>query len=146
MSVDVQAQIFIAAPRAKVAEFMFDPKFDKLWIGGLVNVFPLTPGKLKKGSRVERIGDFMNRRFTSTIVVISDEPYKTLELSADEPFEMKIKYELEDSEGGTLAKIRIQSVGDIPFKTPATLLSKTLLENLNRDLKTLKKRLEQATT
>lgn len=141
--IDVQAEITIAAPRAKVAEFMFDPKCDKLWIGGLTNVFPLTSGRLRKGAKVERIGSFMNRQFTSTVIVIADEPERMLELSADEPFEMLIKYELSDASEGTLVKIRIKSVGDIPFNAPASVVSKAVLDNLNRDLKSLKKLVEQ---
>ena len=39
MSVDAKAEIVIARPREEVASTMFDPKCDKLWIGGLKNVF-----------------------------------------------------------------------------------------------------------
>ncbi|MCS6873643.1 MAG: hypothetical protein N2Z23_01865 [Pyrinomonadaceae bacterium] len=143
MSVDVQAEILIAAPREKVAEFMFDAKYDKLWISGLVSVFPLTPGKLCKGSKVQRIGDFMNKRFDSMVVVVAEEPGRMLELSIDEPFEMLVKYTLSDAAEGTSVKIRLRSVGDIPFKTPAAVLSKAVLDKLNLDLKRLKKLVEE---
>jgi len=61
MSVDAKGEIIISRSREKVAAFMFDPKHDKLWIGGLKNVFPLTPGLLEKGAKVERVGDFQPR-------------------------------------------------------------------------------------
>jgi len=145
MSVDVQAEVLIERSREAVAGIMFNPKCDKLWIGGLSNVFPLTPGNLKKGAKVERIGDFLNRRFSSMLLVLRDEPEKMVELSANEPFEMKIRYELLDVPGGTIAKIRIQSIGEMLFQMPATLISRAVSDNINRDLKKLKKHLEENT-
>lgn len=143
MSIDVQAEIVISAPRKKVADFMFDPKYDKLWIGGLINVFPLVPGRLRKGSRVQRIGDFMNRRFDSMVLVIADESERMLELSIDEPFEMIVKYELEEVQEGTRAKIRLRSVDEVSFNTSAAILSKAVSDKLSLDLKKLKKLVEE---
>ena len=58
MSVDAKAEIFIERPRAEVADVMFDPKCDKLWITGLTNVFPHAPGHLEMDSKIERVGTF----------------------------------------------------------------------------------------
>jgi hypothetical protein len=143
MSVDAKAEIVIARPREEVASFMFDPKCDKLWISGLKNVFPHSSGLLKKGSKVERDGDFLNRRFSANIVVINAEPNKFVELSADEPFEMKVRYELADAADGTSVKLRIQSIGENEYKqVPAAVLAKAVNDAVISDLAALKKRLE----
>ena len=107
MSVDAKAEVVIASPREKVAAVMFDPKCDKLWIGGLKNVFPQTPGLLAKGSRVERVGDFLNRGYSAIVIVVNTRPNEFVELSSDEPFEMKVRYDLADVDGGTKVKLRI---------------------------------------
>jgi len=143
MSVDAKAEVLIARPREEVASVMFDPKCDKLWIGGLKNVFPQSSGLLKKGSKVERVGDFLNRRFSANVVVIDAEPNKFVELSSDEPFEMKVRYELEDADEATRVRLRIQSIGENEYKKiPAAILAKAVNEAVNSDLKSLKKHLE----
>lgn len=142
MSVDVQAELYIDRSREKVAAVMFDPKSEMSWIGGLTNVFPLTPGMLTKGSRVERVGDFLGKRFSSVAVVLRDEPGSMLELSADEPFEMKMKYQLTDVDNRTKVSIRVQSVGDIDFQLPAVLLNESVLKKITGDLERLKKHVE----
>jgi hypothetical protein len=144
MSVDVKADVYIARRRKEVAALMFDPKSEMIWIGGLSNVFPLTPGSLKKGSRVERVGEFLSKRFSAIVVVTRDEPDSMLELSADEPFEMKIRYGLADEDGGTRASIRVQSIGDIDFQMPAILLRDSVLKKIKSDLERLKKSLEMS--
>ena len=143
MTVDAKAEIVIERPRTDVANMMFDPKCDTLWIGGLKNVFPQSAGLLKKGSKVERVGDFLNRRFSANILVVKDEPNKFVELSADEPFEMKVRYELDDVENGTLVKMRVQSIGENEYRqVPSSLFAKAVNDALTTDLKALKKHLE----
>lgn len=125
---------------------MLDPKSEMAWIGGLTNVFPLTPGMLAKGSRVERVGSFLSKSFSSIVVVTRDEPGSMVELSADEPFEMKIRYQLTDVDTGTKASIRIQSVGDIDFQLPAAVLNESVLKKISADLDRLKKHVETIAT
>jgi hypothetical protein len=145
MTVDAKAEIVIERPRAEVASVMFDPKCDKLWIGGLRNVFPQTSGLLKKGAKVERVGDFLNRRFSANVLVIKDEPNKYVELSADEPFEMRVRYELNDVENGTLVKLQVQSVGENEYRQmPATIFAKAVNDAVTTDLRALKKHLENS--
>ena len=143
MTVDAKAEIVIERPRTDVANVMFDPKCEKLWISGLKNVFPQTSGLLKKGSKVQRVGDFLSRRFSANVLVLNDEPNKFVELSADEPFEMKVRYELDDVENGTLVKLRIQSIGENEYRQiPASIFAKAVNDAVNTDLKALKKHLE----
>lgn len=143
MSVDVHAEVLIERPREVVGEFMFNPKCDKIWMTSLSKVFPLTPGKLKKGAKVEHVGSFLGRYFSRTSLVVRDEPNSFLEMSGDEPFPMKIRYDLKDSENGTKVKIRIQSIAEVDFPMPASIVSKTVSDNITSDLKKLKKHLEE---
>jgi Polyketide cyclase / dehydrase and lipid transport. len=147
MSVDAKGEIIISRSREKVAAFMFDPKNDKLWIGGLKNAFPQSPGLLEKGSKVERIGDFLNRAYSANVLVVNSEPNKFVELSSDEPFEMKVRYELADVDNGTEVKLRIQSIGENDYKqVPAALFAKAVNEAVKSDLAALKKRVENGTS
>jgi len=144
MSVDAKAEVVIARPREEVAAVMFDPKCDKLWIGGLKNVFPHTSGLLKKGSKVERVGDFLNRRYSANVLVINAEPNTFVELSLNEPFEMKVRYELADEGDATKVKLRIQSIGENEYRQmPASLFAKAVNDAAASDLKALKKHLEK---
>lgn len=145
MSVDAKAEIVIERPRDEVAAVMFNPKCDKLWIGGLKHVFPQSSGMLKKGAKVERVGDFLNRRYSANVLVIADEPGRFVELSSDEPFEMKVKYELSDVDDGTLVRLRIQSVGEHEYKqVPAAIFAKAVNDAANSDLQNLKKHVENS--
>lgn len=142
MSVDVKAEVVIERPRADVAGVMFNPKCDTIWIGGLTHVFPLTPGSLKKGSQVERVGTFMGRGFSAMVDVMRDLPEESIDLTINEPFEMKVRYELKDVPEGTLAKIRLQGMPGDLFQMPASQLSKAIHENITSDLQKLKKHVE----
>jgi hypothetical protein len=143
MSVDAKGEIVISRSREKVAAFMFDPKCEKLWIGGLKNSFPQTAGLLAKGSKVERIGDFLNRAYSANVLVVNSEPDKFVELSSDEPFEMKVRYELTDVDDGTKVNLRIQSIGENEYKqVPAALFAKAVNEAVKSDLAALKRHVE----
>ena len=143
MSVDAKAEIVITRLREDVAALMFDPKSEKLWMGGLKNVFPLTPGLLAKGSKVNRVGDFLNRRYSANVLVLDAEPNKFVVLSSDEPFEMKVRYDLDDADGGTKVRLRVQSIGENEYKQiPPAIFAKAVNEAISSDLAALKKHLE----
>ncbi len=147
MAVDVADEIAITATRAEVAAVMFDPKFDKVWISGVVNSFPRSPGKLTMGSKVERVADFLNKRYSAVFDVIRAEPDSLVEMSADEPFQLKVTYRLRDStDSETIAEIHVKSVGEVPFSMPAPLLAKAVGGMISRDLKRLKKLVEELDT
>ena len=143
MSVDVKAETVIACPREEVAEIMFDPKADVIWIEGLKQTFPQTPGRLAKGSRVEHRGTMAGIDFVSELLVTGDDPGKMLEFSSPEPFEMKIRYTLDAVDGGTSVRIRIQRIGDTSrIAMPPSILSTKVREDIESALKKLKKHLE----
>jgi len=142
MSVDAKAEIVIERPRSEVAKIMFDAKCDVLWVGGLKNVFPLTPGTLKKDSLVNRVGNLLGRDYSAKLLVVRDEPEKLLEFASDEPFEMKIKYDLGDADGGTRVRVTVQGIVEHQYKVPPAVFGKMLTEAINNDLKKLKKHAE----
>ena len=139
MSIDVRAEVLIERPREKVAEIMFNPKCHMIWITGLNRVFPMSPGNLIKGAKVEHVGDFLGRYFSAILLVIRDEPNSFLEMSADEPFPMKIRYELKDAETGTKVKIQVQSITELEYPMPASIVSKAAQDKINADLKARRK-------
>ncbi len=142
MSVDAKAEIVIERPRGEVAAIMFDPKSDNLWITGLKNSFPQAPGLMKTGLKFERVGTLLGRYYSCIYLVTRSEDDKFVEIAADEPFQMKIRYELDDAEDGTRASVRIQSIGDNEYTLPPASLNKAVQEWVAGDLKRLKKRLE----
>jgi hypothetical protein len=142
MAIEVRAEIHIERSPSEVAEVMFNPKMDKLWIRSLREVFPMGSGLYEKGAKVERVGDFMNKRFSAKVQVLKCEPAKMAELYLDEPFEMKQRYELRESDGGTIARITLMSIGELQYNTPVTILSRKIDEDLRDDLKNLKKLVE----
>jgi hypothetical protein len=143
MSVNVKAETVIARPREAVAELVFDPKSDVIWIEGLKQSFPQTPGKYAKGSRVEHRGSMAGLEFVSDVLVTNAEDGKMLEFSSPEPFEMKIRYFLDDADGGTSVRINIQSIGDTSrIGMPPAVLSGKVREDIEGALKKLKKHLE----
>jgi hypothetical protein len=143
MAVDVKAEILIKRPREVVASVMFNPKYDRIWILGISKSFPLDLGILRKGMRVEHVGEFMKRRFSTILTVTNDVPDKMVELNTDEPFPMRVRYELKDEPEGTLTSVRVQSVGEIPFKTTASILSKAVREKIESELRRLKRHCEE---
>jgi hypothetical protein len=143
MSIDVRAKISIERKREVVGSVMFNPKCDKLWKLGLSQVFPLTSGLFEKGSKVEHVGEFMSRKFSGVFVVTRCEENKMIEFAGEEPFQTKIRYDLDDAESGTDVAIRVQSVGEIPYNSPATILNRAVQEKLENELKKLKQHCEK---
>lgn len=143
MSINVNAQVLIKSSPETIAQVMFNPKFDKLWIRGLRQVFPMKPGLYRLDAKIERVGDFMNRRYSSKLVVIKYEENRMVELYADEPFQMHMRYELKETpDEGTMVDITIESFGELLYNSPIPIISKNLLESIQDDLKRLKDRFE----
>ncbi|NNE98786.1 MAG: SRPBCC family protein [Pyrinomonadaceae bacterium] len=142
MAIDVTAEVLIDRSPAEVAELMFDPKQDKLWVSGLSGVYPMESGQYKKGAKVERVGTFLNTHYNCKLLVTGFEENKSVQMYGDEPFEMNITYNLSETENGTEVKLRVTSISEIRFDTPLGVLSKKVLEKSEGDLKRLKMHLE----
>ncbi len=142
MALNVKSEVSINRSPEEVAGVMFNPKLDKLWVGGLREVYPRESGLYKMGSKVERIGSFLNKYYSAKLLVTKFEENKFVQIYSDEPFEMNIEYSLEDADGGTKVGLSIASISEIEFNTPISIISKSVQENLDNDLKRLKAHLE----
>ena len=145
MSVDVAPEIVIARPRAEVAAYMFDPTKDMEWTGGIVDCKPLTPGLLRKGSKVERTSKFLGRRFAYLVEVTEHEDDTFVQMSVTEPFPMQIRYELEDVDGGKSTRARIRARGEATgfFRIAGPLMSPMVRSSIAKDLERLKNAVER---
>ena len=138
MSVDVRVETTIARPRAAVASIMFDPKNDAAWTSGVIEVTPLTPGRLRAGSRVERKVHFMGRTFGYEYRVTSAGGDRFVEMEVDKPFPMKIRYELDDASSGTVARIHARGDASGFFRIGGPLLGWMVRRSIAKDLAGLK--------
>jgi carbon monoxide dehydrogenase subunit G len=145
MSIDVAAEVEIPRPRAEVAAFMFDPNQDARWTTGVVEVKPLQDGLLRPGAKVDRVSKFLGRRFEYRIEVVAGEPQRFVEMVATQPFEMRVRYELEElDEGRTRVRIRTAGGGTGFFKVAAPLLAKMVRRSIAADLANLERCLARA--
>jgi hypothetical protein len=142
MSVDVAPEIVVSRPRAAVAAYMFDPHKDREWTGGVVECRPLTDGLLRKGSRVERVSQFLGRKFGYLVEVTAAEDDRFVHMHVDKPFPMEIRYELEDEGAGTRVRIRAKGEATGFFKLAGPFLSRMVNKSISEDLGRLKARIE----
>ena len=143
MSVDVAPEIVINRPRTEVAAFMFEPKFDVLWTTGIVDCKPLTDGRLRTGSRVERVSKFLGRRFSYLVDVTDHGEDRFVLMKVTQPFPMEIRYELEDVSGGTLARIRAKGDATGFFRLAGPFMSRMVRKSIGADLAKLKECIEE---
>ena len=135
---DVRVEVTIAKPRAAVAAVLFDPKNDAAWTTGVLEVRPLTDGRLKKGSRVVRKVKFAGRTFDYEYCVVAADGDRFVEMEVDEPFPMSIRYELIDVPDGTVASIHTHGEAGGFFKIAGPLLKTMVRRNISKDLAALK--------
>ena len=140
--IDVTAEVLVRRPRAEVAAYMFDPSREAEWTGGVVASRLLSPGRLREGSRVERVSRFLGREFGYVYEVVADDGDRGVDLTVERPFPMRIRYELEDAPGGTLARIRARGDATGFFRLASPLMAPMVRRNIAADLEALKARLE----
>jgi hypothetical protein len=111
---------------------------------GYSKVFPMQAGPLAKGAKIERVGTFLNRQFSAVNYVTAVEDARFVEMTTDEPFAMKMTYELADEgDQETRVRLRIQSFGELRFNLPVPIFKKAVAEKLADEAKRLKKHLEE---
>ena len=139
--IDVEVAVTIRRPRQDVAAVMFNPRYDRAWIGGVVQVRPATPGPLRRGSKIELVLRLLGRRIADIREVLDHEPDRRLEMFAS-AFDLRIRYDLEGIPEGTIARIsaRGRPTGALRFVMPA--LNPLLRWAVIRDLDRLKSLLE----
>ena len=143
MAIDITAETLIVRPRGEVAVYVIDPANDTEWIGGVVESRKLTDGEMAVGSRVARTARFLGRDIHYTTEVIALDEGKRVSMTADKPFPMEITYEFEDSDGGTLTRVRVQGEGSGFFRVASPLLAPMVRRNVSGDLQRLKAQLER---
>ena len=146
MTVDVRPEVRIRRPRAAVAAFMFDPRNDLAWTGGITASRPAQPGPLVTGAVVERTARFLGREFTYGYVVTADEPDRLVEMKVDRPFPMLVRYELADDDGSTLAAIHAVGSPGRFFGWATPLMRWQVRRSIAADLERLRACLEEPGT
>jgi hypothetical protein len=142
MAIDVQVEVIVRRARAEVAEFMFDPKNDAIWTTGVVECRPRQEGRLRRGARVERVTKFLGRQFAYEYEVVDADELGFVEMKVDQPFPMRVRYELEEVPEGTRARIRASGDATGFFRMAAPFMSRMVRRNITNDLETLKEFLE----
>lgn len=142
MTVDVRPVVLVHRPRAEVAAFMFDPRNDMRWTGGITSSSPAQPGPLVQGASVERTANFLGRTFTYGYVVTQYLVDRLVELKVDRPFPMLVRYELDDSPEGTLVAIHASGAPGGFFRWATPVMSAQVRKSITGDLNRLRACLE----
>jgi hypothetical protein len=134
--------VLVHCPRDEVAAFMFDPRNDLRWTGGITASSPAQPGPLVRGASVERTAKFLGRTFTYGYVVTEHEPGRLVELKVDRLFPMLARYELEDAPDGTLVAIHAAGVPGGFFGWATLMMARQVRKSITGDLNNLRACLE----
>lgn len=133
----------IGRSRSQVSEYAADWRNDREWIGALTDVRLLTDPPFGVGSRVARTASFLGRRIEYVNEVVEHEPGRRLLMrSVQAPFPMTVAYEFEDTDGGTLVRIRADGDASGFYRLAAPLLTRAVRRSIAADLARLKTRLE----
>jgi hypothetical protein len=92
---------------------------------------------------VERISSFLGSKLSYLIRVVDADEDHFVEMTTSEPFEMRVRYQLDDDGAATLASIRTRGGGTGFFQLAAPLLGKMVRRSIQKDLQNLKRELEQ---
>jgi hypothetical protein len=142
MSIDVEARVTINRPRVHVAAFMFEPRNDMIWTKAVIACRQLDDGPLRAGSRVERTVKFLGKQFAYVYEVLDADVQRFLELAVQQPFPMRVRYQLDDDESGTIASIRTWGDATGFFRIAAPLMAPLVRKNITRDLQLMKAHLD----
>jgi carbon monoxide dehydrogenase subunit G len=138
---DVRVEELIRRPPDEVASVMFDPRNDAAWTTGVIAARPLTDGRLRLGSTVERDVKFAGRRFTYRYeVVAADE--RSVDLRVARPFPMTVRYVVESVPEGTRTSIHAHGDARGFFRLAGPLLDRMVRRNITKDLRALKRLVE----
>lgn len=142
MGLDVRVSSTIRRPAPEVAAYLFDPKHDPEWIGGIREVEPPANG-VAVGTRVARVATFMGRRIHYVLEVAELVPERRLAMqSVKAPFPMRVVYEVEPDGDGSRVDLHV-SGGSYGMRLVQPLVSAMVRRNLRADLVRLRRRLER---
>ena len=137
-TIDISAEVEIAASPADIAGVMFDPERDPDWVKAVAVVELMDPA-LEPGARVRRVGAFLGQQLEWTTQVEAVHFPHVLALRViDGPFAGTVRYDIQRSAGGS--RVRIRSVGDVtrPVLAPAALIAGPMKAAMSADLERLK--------
>jgi len=144
MAVDVTATASIDRPRDQVAAYLRDPANDTTWIGGLRSARLLTPGQVTVGSQVERVASFLGRRVQYVNEITELTADRLAMRSVHSPFPMRVTYGHRDAgDHTTEVSVRVQGDAARFYALVAPLLGLAVRRSITRDLRNLKRVLEQ---
>jgi uncharacterized membrane protein len=144
MAVDIIATATIARPRDEVAAYLRDPANDTSWIGGLRSARLLTPGPVAVGSQVERVASLLGRRIEYVNEITELTADRLAMRSVRSPFPMRVTYGHLDAGGAaTEASVRVEGDAGRYYALLAPLLGVAVRRSITRDLRTLKRVLEE---
>lgn len=143
MGIAIQADVTIARWKEEVAAFAMDPANDPRWIGGIREVRMLTPGPLTVGSRVARVAYFLGRRIEYVLEVEALDPNERIAMrSVSGPFPMQVTYRFDANPAGTRAAIQVAGDPSPMFRLAAPIMAWLVRRNVSRDLRILKRLME----
>jgi len=96
------------------------------------------------GSKIAKSAEYFGKHFDAEFVVTEFEPGVRLRLLTQSPLEFEALYELRD-EGHDKTEVRfeLKLIGNLPISLPEFIVRNALSENIGRDLKKLKKIVEE---
>jgi uncharacterized membrane protein len=147
MAVDVTATASIDRPRDQVAAYLRDPANDTSWIGGLRSAQLLTPRPVTVGSQVERVASFLGRRVQYVNEITELTADRLAMRSVRSPFPMRVTYgHRQANDGATEVSVRVEGNAGRFYALAAPLLGLAIRRSITRDLRNLKRVLEQRPT
>ena len=135
----------IRRTRAEVAAVMFDPRYDTAWIGLLRKSAGQAPGPIRQGSKIAREWRWLGRDVPETAEVTEHVPGRSLAMSTQLPFGLRIRYALEGIPEGTIARIHAEGCVTGALRFVARPLDALLRLAVTRDLERLKTLMESGT-
>jgi uncharacterized membrane protein len=142
VAIDTRAVIAVARPREEVAAYLRDPGNDPRWIGGLRSARLVTEPPVGVGSQVERVASFLGRRIEYVNEITELTGTRLAMRSVRSPFPMRVTYGFDDAGGATEVSVRVEGDASRLYRLADPLLAWLVRRSVRRDLRTLKRVLE----
>jgi uncharacterized membrane protein len=142
VAIDTRAVIAVARPREEVAAYLRDPDNDPRWIGGLRSARLVTEPPVGVGSQVERVASFLGRRIEYVNEITELTGTRLAMRSVRSPFPMRVTYGFDDAGGATEVSVRVEGDASRLYRLADPLLAWLVRRSVRRDLRTLKRVLE----
>jgi uncharacterized membrane protein len=143
-TIDVSAEIDIAAAPADVAGVMFDPAREPEWMKAVTGVEMVDPA-LEPGARVRRTGSFLGQTFGWTTEVEAVHfPHVLVLRIVDGPITGTVRYDIQRAATGSHVRVRGAGEAAMLKFLPSAMVSGPVRSALGEDLARLKAIVEQA--